>query len=260
MGRVIGIAQQLDVRDEGTARHCQTVACYAEAIARELELDEGAVESVRLAGLLHDVGKIGISDSIVAKPGPLDDAEWIEMQNHPRIGASILDDAGLEDIREWILAHHERPDGRGYPRGLRDQEIPLEARILAVADAYEAMTNDRCYRRAIGRDRAVAELRSRAGGSSTRSWSRRSCVWSTETDRKMSGSLGTSRKVDIKIRPTIGQIIAGCSRELGSTRYPRPRGSPAMDDGAAVDSGADAARGDVAVENRPKLRCLGARP
>ena len=163
MGRVIGIAQQLDVRDEGTARHCQTVACYAEAIARELELDEGAVESVRLAGLLHDVGKIGISDSIVAKPGPLDDAEWIEMQNHPRIGASILDDAGLEDIREWILAHHERPDGAGYPRGLRDEEIPLEAKILAVADAYEAMTNDRCYRRAIGRERAVAELRRHAG-------------------------------------------------------------------------------------------------
>jgi putative nucleotidyltransferase with HDIG domain len=163
MGRVIGIAQQLDMRDEGTSRHCQTVACYAEKIARELGLDEDVVESVRLAGLLHDVGKIGIDGAIVAKPGSLDPREWIEMQNHPRIGASILEDAGLDDIREWILAHHERPDGTGYPRGLSDDEIPLEAKILAVADAYEAMTNDRCYRRAIGPGRAVAELRRHAG-------------------------------------------------------------------------------------------------
>jgi putative nucleotidyltransferase with HDIG domain len=163
MKRVVEIAKELDLRDQGTARHCQTVACYAEAIARELELADDMVESVRLAGLLHDVGKIGIPGSIVAKPGPLDDEEWIEMQNHPRIGASILEDAGLEDIREWILAHHERPDGKGYPRGLSDDEIPLEAKILAVADAYEAMTNDRCYRTSIGRERAVGELRRHAG-------------------------------------------------------------------------------------------------
>src|SRR6266581_4979633 len=93
MERVIEIAEELDLRDESTARHCQTVACYAEAIARELELAEEVVESVRLAGLLHDVGKIGIPGSIVAKPGPLDDDEWLEMQNHPRIGAGILEDA-----------------------------------------------------------------------------------------------------------------------------------------------------------------------
>jgi putative nucleotidyltransferase with HDIG domain len=163
MERVVEIAKELDLRDQGTARHCQTVACYAEAIARELELADDVVESVRLAGLLHDVGKIGIPGSIVAKRGPLDDEEWIEMQNHPRIGASILEDAGLEEIREWILAHHERPDGKGYPRGLSDDEIPLEAKILAVADAYEAMTNDRCYRTSIGRERAVDELRRHAG-------------------------------------------------------------------------------------------------
>jgi len=163
MERVIEIAKELDRRDEGTARHCQTVASYAEAIARELDLPDHVVESVHLAGLLHDVGKIAIPGSIVSKPGPLSEDEWIEMQNHPRIGAGILDDAGLEDIREWILAHHERPDGEGYPRGLRDDEIPLEAKILAVADSYEAMTNDRCYRSSIGRERAVAELRSHAG-------------------------------------------------------------------------------------------------
>jgi putative nucleotidyltransferase with HDIG domain len=163
MARAVEIAEELDLRDEGTARHCQTVACYAEAIARELELAWEVVEAVRLAGLLHDVGKIGIPGSILAKPGPLTSEEWIEMQRHPRIGAGILEDAGLEEIREWILAHHERPDGEGYPRGLTDAEIPLEAKILAVADAYEAMTNDRCYRDSIGRERAVAELRRHGG-------------------------------------------------------------------------------------------------
>jgi diguanylate cyclase len=139
------------------------MARAVEIAARELELAWEVVEAVRLAGLLHDVGKIGIPGSILAKPGPLTSEEWIEMQRHPRIGAGILEDAGLEEIREWILAHHERPDGEGYPRGLTDAEIPLEAKILAVADAYEAMTNDRCYRDSIGRERAVAELRRHAG-------------------------------------------------------------------------------------------------
>jgi putative nucleotidyltransferase with HDIG domain len=163
MQNVIEIAAELDLRDAGTARHCETVACYAQAIARELRLPEDVVESVRLAGLLHDVGKVGVPREIVRKRGPLTDDEWIEMQDHPRIGADILEDAGLEQIRQWVLAHHERPDGRGYPRGLDDDEIPLEAKILAVADAYEAMTNDRCYRASIGRDRALAELRRNAG-------------------------------------------------------------------------------------------------
>jgi putative nucleotidyltransferase with HDIG domain len=163
MESVIGIAEELDLRDAGTARHCQTVASYAEAIARELRLAEEAIESVRLAGLLHDVGKIGIAGSIVGKPGPLSRSEWLEMRDHPLIGASILDDAGLEDIREWVLAHHERPDGAGYPRGLSGKEIPLEAKILAVADSYEAMTNNRCYRNSIGRERAIGELRRNAG-------------------------------------------------------------------------------------------------
>src|SRR3954469_20778477 len=160
---VIAIAQELDLRDAGTARHCQTVASYAEAIARELRLADERVESVRVAGLLHDVGKIGIPTSIVGKAGAPRAREWHEMQNHPRIGADILGDAGLDDVREWVLAHHERPDGEGYPRGLTAGEIPLEAKILAVADAYEAMTNDRCYRDAIGRERALAELRSHKG-------------------------------------------------------------------------------------------------
>lgn len=121
------------------------------------------MERVRLAGMVHDVGKIAVSDAILQKPGPLDDAEWLEMRKHPETGARLLAGVGLEDVCAWVLAHHERPDGRGYPRASRGEEIPVEARILAIADAYEAMTRDRPYRRAIGPERARAELLCGAG-------------------------------------------------------------------------------------------------
>jgi putative nucleotidyltransferase with HDIG domain len=161
--RVIELAQELDVRDEGSARHCQTVARYAKRIARELDLPEHVCHSIHLAGLLHDVGKVAIPTPILSKPGPLTESEWDEMRHHPRIGAEILGDAGLEDVRDWVLAHHERPDGRGYPRGLSDEEIPIEAKILAVADAFEAMTTDRIYRKAMEPAAAVAELLENVG-------------------------------------------------------------------------------------------------
>ena len=161
--RVIATAHEIDRRECGTALHSRVVARYAELTARELRLPEELVEDVRLAGLLHDVGKSGVSDAVVSKPAALTEEEWVEMRYHPEIGAALLNDAGLEDVRQWILCHHERPDGTGYPRGLRGGEIPLGARILAVADAYEAMTNDRPYRRSIGRWRAREELRRGAG-------------------------------------------------------------------------------------------------
>jgi diguanylate cyclase len=107
------------------------------------------------------VGKIGVSDSILQKPGPLSETEWHEMRKHPEIGARIL--GGFEDLRGWVLAHHERPDGHGYPRGLASEAIPLEAKILAVADSYEAMTADRVYRRPITKEAADAELRRAMG-------------------------------------------------------------------------------------------------
>ena len=161
--RVMEIAREIDVRDGGTARHSQVVARYAELIARELNLPSGVVEDIRLAGLLHDVGKTAIPERILAKPAPLTDLEWLEMRRHPWIAVELLEDAGMDEIREWIYCHHERPDGSGYPRGLKADEIPLEARILAVADAYEAMTNDRVYRRSIEKRRACEELRECAG-------------------------------------------------------------------------------------------------
>jgi diguanylate cyclase (GGDEF)-like protein/putative nucleotidyltransferase with HDIG domain len=163
LATVIALAEALDIRDTGTGRHSHTVARYAELMARELGLDEERIERVRLAGVLHDIGKIGISDRLLTKPGPLDKTEWQEMYTHPEIGARLLSRPEFADLREWILAHHERPDGFGYPRGLREDQIPLEARILAVADAYEAMTADRCYRAALGEAAARAELESAAG-------------------------------------------------------------------------------------------------
>jgi HD-GYP domain-containing protein (c-di-GMP phosphodiesterase class II) len=113
--------------------------------------------------VLHDIGKLGVADAVLKKPGALNDEEWAEMRRHPELGARILDHANLRDISGWVLAHHERIDGRGYPHGLAGEEIPLEARILAVADAYEAMTADRAYRAALGHDAAQAELRAGSG-------------------------------------------------------------------------------------------------
>jgi diguanylate cyclase (GGDEF)-like protein/putative nucleotidyltransferase with HDIG domain len=160
---VLVLAEALDIRDSGTARHSQTVGRLAELMARELGLPAPRVRRVRLAGILHDVGKISVSDLILRKPGPLDDGEWIEMRRHPEIGARLLASSHFDDVREWILDHHERIDGLGYPRGISADGLAVEARIVAVADAYEAMLNDRCYRPAIGPEAAELELRRCSG-------------------------------------------------------------------------------------------------
>jgi diguanylate cyclase (GGDEF)-like protein/putative nucleotidyltransferase with HDIG domain len=163
LATVLGLAEALDQRDSYTAKHSQTVGLVCEMMARELGLDEARVQRVRLAGILHDIGKIGVPDSILGKPGRLTDDEMDQMRRHPELGARILVGGELDDVREWILAHHERPDGSGYPKGLKSEEIPLEAAILAVGDAYEAMTSDRVYRRSIGERAARQELRKSAG-------------------------------------------------------------------------------------------------
>ena len=163
LATVIALAEALDIRDTGTAQHSHTVGRYAELMAAELGLDGEQVARVRLAGVLHDVGKIGVSDAVLSKPGPLSADEWVEMKTRPEIAARLLPRGEFDDLRAWILAHHERPDGAGYPFGLAGDQIPLEARILAVADAYEAMTANRVYRPALGREAARAELEGGAG-------------------------------------------------------------------------------------------------
>jgi putative nucleotidyltransferase with HDIG domain len=163
LATMISLAEALDQRDTGTADHSQTVGRYCSLIARELEIEEARIERIQIAGLLHDIGKIGLPDSILRKTGSLSDAERAQVRRHPEIGAEIMRSEEFTDIRGWIVAHHERPDGKGYPAGLSGEHIPLESRILAVADAYEAMTSDRPYRVAIAKQSARAELLRCAG-------------------------------------------------------------------------------------------------
>jgi HD-GYP domain-containing protein (c-di-GMP phosphodiesterase class II) len=134
------------------------VVQVAELIARELELSDEQAARVRFAALVCGVGRDKIPASILAKPGPLTAKEWAEVQRQPELGAALLGDVTMEDIREWILCHRERPDGSGYPRGLVGDQIPLEARILAVADAYTAIVSDRPYRSRGDHQSACQEL------------------------------------------------------------------------------------------------------
>jgi diguanylate cyclase (GGDEF)-like protein/putative nucleotidyltransferase with HDIG domain len=163
LATLLSLAEALDLRDTGTADHSRTVGRHCAAIAAELGLPPERVKRVEIAGVLHDIGKIGLPDAILQKPGPLGRAEVAEIRTHPEIGAQILSGRGLEDLRAWVLAHHERPDGRGYPQGLSDADIPLEAKILAVADAYEAMVADRVYSAGVDERAARSELLRCAG-------------------------------------------------------------------------------------------------
>ena len=163
LAALLNLAEALDVRDSGNTSHCQRVGRYAELIARELGLAPEAVERVRIAGILHDVGRIGMPDDVLRKRGPLTDGEWEWVRSHPRTGARMLETTSFGEIGDWILAHHERPDGQGYPDGRAGGEVPLEASILGVADAYEAMTAERPYRPPMDPATASDELRQGAG-------------------------------------------------------------------------------------------------
>ncbi|GIW11453.1 MAG: hypothetical protein KatS3mg061_2510 [Dehalococcoidia bacterium] len=152
------LAAAIDARDHYTYGHSQRVAAYAVEIARALGLESTAIETLRRAALLHDIGKIGVPDATLLKPGPLTPEEWATMKRHPVIGEQMI--AGLKFLAEaalFIRCHHERWDGRGYPDGLQAEAIPLGARILAVADAFDAMTSTRPYRPALSLEQARAE-------------------------------------------------------------------------------------------------------
>ena len=170
LATVLNLAEALDMRDTGTARHSQTVGRYSELMARELGLPRraGRARPGRRRAARHRQDRRAGRDPAQAGPAHRRGVRR-RCRSTPRSGARILGGSGLDDIREWVLAHHERPDGRGYPRGLADDDIPLEAQILAVADAYEAMTSDRVYRKSIGADAAREELEAlRRAPSSTR--------------------------------------------------------------------------------------------
>ncbi len=161
---VVALAESIESRDPYTGGHCMRLVQYAELLAREIGLSGSVLEVVRFGAALHDSGKVGVPDAILKKPGPLTPDEWAHMKLHPYIGAQLCKKVSfLGHIYPIVYHHHERWDGSGYPDGLAGEDIPLPARIVTIADAYDAMTNDRPYRRARGHDYAVSELRRHAG-------------------------------------------------------------------------------------------------
>jgi putative two-component system response regulator len=156
---VAALANAVEAKDPLTERHCQRLANLAARVGAEAGLDLATLEAVAYGALLHDVGKIGIPESVLSKRGPLDDAEWELMRRHPEIGERIcrpLD--ASQRFAPIVRHHHERWDGRGYPDSLRGEAIPLGARIVGLVDAFDAMTHDRPYRRAISVPKAISEL------------------------------------------------------------------------------------------------------
>jgi diguanylate cyclase (GGDEF)-like protein/putative nucleotidyltransferase with HDIG domain len=157
------LAHAVDVRDAYTGSHSYVVGELAAKVANRMGLESEQVELLRLAGSLHDLGKLAIPEEILRKPGPLSEAERLVLERHPQIGYRMLDSLGVDPVADWVLHHHERWDGTGYPDRLAQSEIPLGARILFVADAYDAMTTDRVYRGRLSHFRAIAELERCAG-------------------------------------------------------------------------------------------------
>ncbi len=157
------LARAVDARDVYTGSHSQRVAKLAAGVARRLRLPEEDVELTRLAASLHDLGKLAIPEEILRKPGPLTEPERMVLERHPQIGFRMLESLGIDPVADWVLHHHERWDGTGYPDGLPGERIPLGARIIFVADAYDAMTSERVYRRQVAPEQAIAELRRCAG-------------------------------------------------------------------------------------------------
>ena len=161
---VLALAKALDARDSYTQDHSQRMAALTDSLCQKLGIDENQIQAIRLAAALHDIGKIGIPDEILRKPGPLTSQEWDLMKLHPKIGADIIAPvAKLVNVAPIIMAHQEKFDGSGYPYGLKGEQIPMGARVLAVVDAYVAITDERVYRKARSHEEAIAELVKHSG-------------------------------------------------------------------------------------------------
>jgi diguanylate cyclase (GGDEF)-like protein/PAS domain S-box-containing protein len=161
---VYAIINTLHEKNKREELHSRRVSTLCEALAKALEMNEHQVNEIRLLGLLHDIGKIAISESILNKEGKLTNEEWSEMKRHPEIGYRIL--VSVEDMNglaQYVLAHHERFDGKGYPKSLKGYEIPKQSRIISIADSYDAMTSERTYRKSVTPEQAALELKKNAG-------------------------------------------------------------------------------------------------
>jgi putative nucleotidyltransferase with HDIG domain len=154
---------RLATHDEATRSHCERVGRLSAAVGEELGLEPSRLATLRRAALLHDIGKLYVPERVLRKPGPLDELELETMKRHSPAGHDLLVQAGLHAEAFYVLHHHERLDGSGYPDGLRGEQIPLECRVMLVADTFDAMISERPYRRAQPRAVAVAELACVAG-------------------------------------------------------------------------------------------------
>ncbi|HTL29115.1 MAG TPA: HD domain-containing phosphohydrolase [Tepidisphaeraceae bacterium] len=164
MGLLHSLTSAVDAKDAYTCGHSERVALLSRQLAIESKLSEYQVDRIYMAGLLHDVGKIGVPEAVLQKCGKLTDEEFAQIKKHPEIGAKILRDIKqVEDIIPGVLHHHERYDGRGYPHGLAGEKIPLMGRIICLADCFDAMTSSRTYRKALPLESALAEIRKCAG-------------------------------------------------------------------------------------------------
>lgn len=164
LATIMSLANALEAKDWTTGHHVHRVANLASACIEQIDPRLAENEDLTFGFLLHDVGKIGIPDRILSKPGRLDEAEWEIMRTHPELGVSILAPVELSDsTTDVVLYHHERWDGRGYPFGLRREDIPLGARVFTIVDAYDAMTSDRPYRKALQPEEVLRHIRSESG-------------------------------------------------------------------------------------------------
>ena len=153
------LAEALDIREHETGDHSKRVACHTLVLARRFTANTDQLRQIYWGALLHDIGKIGIADAILLKPGALNEDEWLEMRTHPEKGHRIVAQIpGMEEAAEIVLSHEEHFDGTGYPRGIKGEQISLGARLFAVIDTLDAMTSDRSYRKALSFDQARAEI------------------------------------------------------------------------------------------------------
>lgn len=158
------LAMAIEEKDSYTEGHLRRLKYYSEQLALAYGLDEGTVQAVRNGGILHDIGKIGVSEAILTKPEPLTEQERRHMEEHPVIGARIVSQMRFaQEVAPIVRHHHERWDGQGYPDGLIGEEIPVGARVVAIADSYDAMMTDRPYRTALGLEESVRRLQAGAG-------------------------------------------------------------------------------------------------
>jgi putative two-component system response regulator len=161
---IFALAAAVEAQDPYTEKHLQRMASLSERLAQAADLDPSQMAYIRYASILHDVGKIGVSEAILRKPGPLTEEEWAEVREHPAIGARIVRSMRFgQQIAPIVRSHHEHWDGRGYPDGLKGKEIPIGARLVALVDAYDAMSTDRPYRAALPPEVIRTELEQNAG-------------------------------------------------------------------------------------------------